>query len=136
MAHSMDQKPPKMAKIDNENEAQVSYKVTILRRDPECDWEFDKIFEVRRFALPKDGSTSLIYLKERIRALFVNQIKNGEILKIYWKDKDGDFIRVMSDQDLLIGLNENKEVFNLTVLAGPGTLIVTEDNASYLAHVH
>ena len=62
---------------------------------------------MRRFVVPKDRSTSLVYLKERIRALYVNQIKNGESLKIYWKDKDGDFIRVMSDEDLLIGLLEN-----------------------------
>ena len=132
----MDQKPQTLAKSDNMNEVQVSFKVTILRVDPEADWEFDKIFEARRFVVPKDRSTSLVYLKERIRALFVNQIKNGESLKIYWKDKDGDFIRVMSDEDLLIGLLENKEVFNLSVLAGPGTLMVTEDNATYLAHVH
>ena len=91
---------------------------------------------MRRFVVPKDRSTSLVYLKERIRALYVNQIKNGESLKIYWKDKDGDFIRVMSDEDLLIGLLENTEVFNLSVLAGPGTLMMTEDNATYLAHVH
>ena len=42
----------------------------------------------------------------------------------------------MSDEDLLIGLLENTEVFNLSVLAGPGTLMMTEDNATYLAHVH
>ena len=132
----MDQKPPKLAKIDHKTEIQVSFKVTILRTDPRADWEFDKVFEVRRFVVPKDRSASLVYLKERIRALYVNQIKNGESLKIYWKDKDGDFIRVISDEDLLIGLLENKEVFNLSVLAGPGTLMVTEDNATYLAHVH
>ena len=132
----MDPKPKTLAKSDSKNEVQVSFKVTILRTDPRADWEFDKIFEVRRFVVTKDRSTSLVYLKERIRALYVSQIKNGESLKIYWKDKDGDFISVMSDEDLLIGLLENTEVFNLSVLAGPGTLMMTEDNATYLAHVH
>ena len=78
----------------------------------------------------------MIHLKEKIRSLFGNQIESGVNLQIYWKDKDGDFIRVLSDEDLLIGLLENTEVFNLSVLAGPGTLMMTEDNATYLAHVH
>ena len=30
----------------------------------------------------------------------------------------------------------NKNVFNLTVLAGSGTLTVNQDNADSLAHVH
>ena len=45
-------------------------------------------------------------------------------------------LSVMSDQELLIGLLENKNVFNLTVLAGNGTLTVNENNADSLAHVH
>ena len=132
----MDPKPKTLAKSDSKNEVQVSFKVTILRTDPRADWEFDKIFEVRRFVVTKDRSTSLVYLKERIRALYVSQIKNGESLKIYWKDKDGDFIRVTNDEELLIGLVTNREVLNLTVVAGPGNLIVTEDNEEYLVHVH
>ena len=44
--------------------------------------------------------------------------------------------RFRSDQELLIGRLENKDVFNLTVLAGSGTLTVNEDNADSLAHVH
>ena len=125
----MDQQP----KGDNMNRDQAFFKVTLLRKSS-TDWDFNKI-EVRMFQIPED-LTSLLYVKERIRDIFGNKLGQGEKLKIYWKDKDGDFIRVMSDQDLLIGLNVNKEVFNLTVLAGPGNLIVTEDNASYLAHVH
>ena len=78
----------------------------------------------------------MIYLKERIRSLFGNKIESGVNLQIHWKDKDGDFIRVRSDQELLIGLLENKDVFNLTVLAGLGSLTVNQDNADSLAHVH
>ena len=118
-------------------EEQVFFKVTLLEENPECSWNFEKI-EVRRFVVPKDRSTSMIYLKERIRlrSLFGNQIESGVNLQIHWKDKDGDFIRVRSDQELLIGLLENKNVFNLTVLAGNGTLTVNENNADSLAHVH
>ena len=137
MAHSMDRKTPKLIKNDNMKEEQVNFKVTLLEEHPECSWSFEKI-EVRRFVVPKDRSTSMIYLKERIRlrSLFGNQIESGVNLQIYWKDKDGDFIRVWSDQELLIGLLENKNVFNLTVLAGNGTLTVNENNADSLAHVH
>ena len=137
MAHTtpLDQKPSTLVKNDNMKEEQVSFKVTLLEEDPECSWNFEKI-EVRRFVVPKDRSTSMIYLKEKIRSLFGNKIESGVNLQIHWKDKDGDFIRVRSDQELLIGRLENKDVFNLTVLAGSGTLTVNEDNADSLAHVH
>ena len=125
----MDQQP----KGDNMNRDQAFFKVTLLRKSS-TDWDFNKI-EVRMFQIPED-LTSLLYVKERIRDIFVNKLGHGEKLKIYWKDKDGDFIRVRSDQELLIGRLENKDVFNLTVLAGSGTLTVNEDNADSLAHVY
>ena len=137
MAHSIDQKPPKMAKLETKKEEKVCFKVTLLKKDSRYTDPFmlNKI-EARRFVVPKDRSSSLIYLKERIRSLFGNQIESGVNLQIHWKDKDGDFIRVRSDQELLIGLLENKNVFNLTVLAGSGTLTVNLDNANSLVHVH
>ena len=125
----MDQQP----KGDNMNRDQAFFKVTLLRKSS-TDWDFNKI-EVRMFQIPED-LTSLLYVKERIRDIFGNKLGQGEKLKIYWKDKDGDFIRVTNDEELLIGLLTNKEVFNLTVVAGPGNLVVTEDNEEYLAHVH
>mgnify|MGYP001477112259 CR=1 FL=1 len=125
----MDQQP----KGDNTNRDQAFFKVTLLRKSS-TDWDFNKI-EVRMFQIPED-LTSLLYVKERIRDIFGNKLGQGEKLKIYWKDKDGDFIRVTNDEELLIGLLTNKEVFNLTVVAGPGNLVVTEDNEEYLAHVH
>ena len=111
------------------NKSPSSFKVTLLEEDPECSWNFEKI-ELRRFVVPKDRSTSMIHLKEKMRSLFGNQIESGVNLQIYWKDKDGDFIRVWSDQELLIGLLENKGVFNLCVLAGNGCLTVNQ--ASWL----
>ena len=125
----MDQQP----KGDNMNRDQAFFKVTLLRKSS-TDWDFNKI-EVRMFQIPED-LTSLLYVKERIRDIFGNKLGQGEKLKNYWKDKDGDFIRVTNDEELLIGLLTNKEVFNLTVVAGPGNLVVTEDNEEYLAHVH
>ena len=84
MAHSMDQKPPKLAKIDHKTETQVSFKVTLLRNDskfakPGDLCLFDKI-EVRRFVIPKERSTSLVYLKEKIRSIEV-QPRNVECTK-------------------------------------------------------
>ena len=75
MAHTMDQKAPKLTKIDHKTESQVSFKVTLLRNDskfakPGDLCLFDKI-EVRRFVIPKERSTSLVYLKERLRSLEV-----------------------------------------------------------------
>ena len=37
---------------------------------------------------------------------------------------------------LLIGLHENKEVLNLSEVAGPGYLVTNLENAASLAHVH
>ena len=84
MAHSMEQKPPKLAKIDHKTEIQVSFKVTLLRNDskfakPGDLCLFDKI-EVRRFVIPKERSTSLVYLKERIRSIEV-QPRDAECTK-------------------------------------------------------
>ena len=126
MHHSMDQKSPKVAKSDNINVTQA-FKVTLLKNDSEWSDLFEKI-EVRRFVVPQDF-ISLVYIKEKIRSLFVNQIENGVHLKIHWRDKDGDFIRIRSDEELLIGLRASQfvnqeldsiqeSVFNLSVVAG------------------
>ena len=85
MAHSMDQKPPKLAKIDHKTEIQVSFKVTLLRNDskfakPGDICLFDKV-EVRRFVIPKERSTSLVYLKERVRSIEV-QPRDAECTKV------------------------------------------------------
>ena len=86
---------PKSAEIDNKSETQ-DFKVTLLKNDTEWSDLFEKI-EVRRFVVSKDRFTSLVYIKEKIRTLFVHQIENGVNLKIHWRHKDGNFIRVRSD---------------------------------------
>ena len=136
MDHSMDQKPPTLAKSDNMNVTTQAFKVTLLKNDSEWSDLFEKI-EVRRFVVPQDF-ISLVYIKEKIRSLFLNQMENGVNLKIHWRDKDGDFIRIRSDEELLIGLRASRfetqeldtiqeSVFNLSVVAGPGTLAVKEE---------
>ena len=56
--------PPKLTKItfENMNGDQVSYKVTLLFKQ-----EKDEKTEVRRFVVPQDCSTSMVYLKEKLR---------------------------------------------------------------------
>ena len=56
--------PPKLTKIkiENMNGDQVSYKVTLLFKQ-----ENDEKTEVRRFVVPQDCSTSMVYLKEKLR---------------------------------------------------------------------
>ena len=57
--------PPKLTKIkiENMNGDQVSYKVTLLFKSQE---NHEKP-EVRRFVAPQDCSTSMVYLKEKLR---------------------------------------------------------------------
>ena len=51
---------PKSTKIETMNGEQVSYKVTLLVKQ-------DEKSEVRRFVIPQDCSTSMVYLKEKLR---------------------------------------------------------------------
>ena len=76
---------PKSAEIDNKSETQ-DFMVTLLKSDTEWSDLFEKI-EVRRFVVSKDRSTSLVYIKEKIRTLFINQIENGVNLKIHWRER-------------------------------------------------
>ena len=59
MAHSMDQKPPKMAKIETKKEVKVSFKVTLLQNDSRYTAMclFNEI-EVQRFVIPKVAGLS------------------------------------------------------------------------------
>ena len=59
---------------------------------------------------------SLVYLKEIIGSLFEEHIKNG--MKVYWRDSDRDYVRIKSDDGLIIALSEMKnEIYHLYVIA-------------------
>jgi len=81
---------------------QVSFKVTLTEKDQ----EFSKS-QVRRFEVPQDCSTSYIYLKEKLRSLFGQELGNSGI-KITWKDQDDDIVTIESDEELLIAMHEMK----------------------------
>merc|ERR1712018_942449 len=72
--------------------------------------------EVRRFVVPQDCSTSLIYLKEKIRTIFN---LGRSTCKVSWKDEDGDDVTIETDEELLIDLQElNGPVYKLQVIKG------------------
>merc|ERR1712018_572665 len=76
--------------------------------------------EVRRFVVPQDCSTSLIYLKEKIRTIFN---LGRSTCKVSWKDEDGDDVTIETDEELLIASQElNGPVYKLQVIKGPGLL--------------
>merc|ERR1719367_2452262 len=105
--------PPKLTKIkiENMNGDQVSYKVTLLFKE-----ENHEKNEVRRFVVPQDCSTSMVYLKEKLRSLFGKQLENG--MKITWRDEDGDDVSIESDEELVIALHEMKgPLYKLSVMA-------------------
>ena len=117
MAHAMDKKPPKMAKIENKKEEKVCFKVTLLKKDSMYTDLFmlDEI-EARRFVVPNDCRKSLLYLKTKIHFLFEKDLKNG--MKIYYKDSDMDFVRIESDEELIIALSEMRyKTYHLFVVA-------------------
>merc|ERR1711923_90820 len=90
---------PKSTKIETMNGEQVSYKVTLLVKQ-------DEKSEVRRFVVPQDCSTSMVYLKEKLRSIFGRQLENG--MKITWRDEDDDDVCIETDEELVIALHEMK----------------------------
>jgi len=110
MGQSMDEvettlvQTPKLTKVENMNGEQVSYKVTLLANQDDKAGETKS--EVRRFVVPQDCSTSMVYLKEKLRSIFGRQVENG--MKITWRDEDGDDVCIESDEELVIALHEMK----------------------------
>ena len=122
MAESSDQKPRrfkfvKKTKIENKKEEKVCFKVTLLKKDSRYTnlVMFPKI-ETRKFVVPNDRSKSLLYLKSKIHSLFEEHPTNG--MKIYYKDRDFDYVRVKSDGELIIALSDMRyETNHLFVVA-------------------
>ena len=81
---------------------QVSFKVT-LREDVSDETKSKS--QVRRFVVPQDCSTSLVYLKEKLRSIFGSSLGT---FKLSWKDEDEDDVIIETDEELMIGLQEMK----------------------------
>merc|ERR1711963_874135 len=82
--------------VPNQNTESLSFKVSLLKENGEKS-------EVRRFVVPQDCSSSLIYLKEKIRTIFNLGRSN---CKVSWKDEDNDDVTIETDEELLIALQE------------------------------
>ena len=76
---------------------QVSFKVSLNEKS-----------QVRRFEAPQDCSTSYVYLKEKLRSVFGQELLGNSGFNISWQDDEGDIVTVESDEELLIALNELK----------------------------
>merc|ERR1712047_75160 len=81
---------------------QVSFKVT-LREDVSDETKSKS--QVRRFVVPQDCSTSLVYLKEKLRPIFGPTLGT---FRLSWKDEDEDDVIIETDEELMIGLQEMK----------------------------
>merc|ERR1712047_229519 len=79
---------------------QVSFKV-ILRENVSNESKS----QVRRFVVPQDCSTSLVYLKEKLRSIFGPTLGT---FRLSWKDEDEDDVIIETDEELMIGLQEMK----------------------------
>ena len=55
--------------------------------------------------MPQDCSTSYVYLKEKLRSVFGQEIANSGF-DISWQDNEEDIVTVESDEELLIAMNE------------------------------
>merc|ERR1712047_166419 len=81
---------------------QVSFKVTW---GEDVSDETKSKSQVRRFVVPQDCSTSLVYLKEKLRSIFGSSLGT---FKLSWKDEDEDDVIIETDEELMIGLQEMK----------------------------
>ena len=64
--------------------------------------------QVRRFEMPQDCSTSYLYLKEKLRSVFSDELGLNSGFNITWKDLDEDIVTVESDEELIIAMQELK----------------------------
>merc|ERR1711963_1214991 len=82
--------------------------------------------EVRRFVVPQDCSTSLVYLKEKIRNIF--NVGRSDC-KVFWIDEDNDHVAIETDEELVIALQElNGPVYKLQVVKRNLVEINPDDN--------
>merc|ERR1712013_922443 len=81
------------------NTMSVSFKVTLSKGEEQ---------ETRRFQVDKEVAGSLVYLKQKIAAIFPELRRSEPIL--CWVDEDGDEVVVTSDEELQVAL---------TALTGP-----------------
>merc|ERR1711963_891765 len=108
----------KMASDKVEN---VSFKVSLLENEK----SLEKL-EVRRFVVPQDCSTSLVYLKEKIRNIF--NLGRSDC-KVFWIDEDNDHVAIETDEELVIALQElNGPVYKLQVVKRNLVEIDPDDN--------
>merc|ERR1712012_222652 len=77
----------------------VSFKVTLSKGEEQ---------ETRRFQVDKEVASSLVYLKQKIAAIFPELRRSDPVLS--WVDEDGDEVAVTSDGELQVAL---------TALTGP-----------------
>merc|ERR1711963_455520 len=77
----------------------VSFKVTLSKGEEQ---------ETRRFQVDKEVAGSLVYLKQKIAAIFPELRRSEPVLS--WVDEDGDEVVVTSDEELQVAL---------TALTGP-----------------
>ena len=78
----------------------VSFKVSFTKQD--------QISQVRRFEVPQDCSTSYLYLKEKLRSIFSDELGTSSGLNITWQDHDEDIVSMDSDEELIIAMHELK----------------------------
>merc|ERR1719402_408949 len=64
--------------------------------------------EVRRFNVDQSVSTNLTYLQEKLKLLFTEL--NGQEVVVYWKDREGDEVRIGTDEELLEALVETSQL--------------------------
>merc|ERR1712004_324008 len=81
------------------NNMSVSFKVTLSKGEEQ---------ETRRFQVDKEVAGSLVYLKQKIAAIFPELRRSEPFLS--WVDEDGDEVVVTSDEELQVAL---------TALTGP-----------------
>merc|ERR1712165_692947 len=108
------------------NNMSVSFKVTLSKGEEQ---------ETRRFQVDKEVAGSLVYLKQKIAAIFPELRRSEPVLS--WVDEDGDEVVVTSDEELQVALTAlTGPVYKLKVKLGDKAEDGTHPGMARSAQVH
>merc|ERR1711994_719265 len=108
------------------NNMSVSFKVTLSKREEQ---------ETRRFQVDKEVAGSLVYLKQKIAAIFPEFRRSEPVLN--WVDEDGDEVVVTSDEELQVSLTAvTGPVYKLKVKLGDKAKEKSNSGMARSAQVH
>ncbi|XP_065183247.1 sequestosome-1-like [Sycon ciliatum] len=81
----------------------LSVKAFFFSAWPPSDSRLGSSAEIRRFSVDDGATSSLTYLHHKVASVF--QLKRADNLSLRWRDEDGDYVDIKTDEDLMEALS-------------------------------